>query len=114
MLPCQHGLNACRDLDSQESLGRGWRVQDAGWLWTCHTVDLGMAAVALLLGRRDMCTSKCRRENVYINMNCTMISCHSNIPGTMTPFPKSLFPTDFPSVSPFGKDGVGNFFSQSE
>lgn len=47
---------------------------------------------------------------MYINMNCTMISCHSNIPGAMTSFPNSLFPTDFPSVSPFGKDGVGNFF----
>lgn len=44
MLPCQHGLNACRDLDFQESLGGGWRVQGAGWLWTCHAVDLGMAA----------------------------------------------------------------------
>lgn len=26
MLPCQHELNACRGLDSQEFLGGGWRV----------------------------------------------------------------------------------------
>lgn len=93
--------------------GGGFRVQGGCGLATLWTWGW-LQTVALLLGRRDMCTSKCRRENVYINMNCTMISCHSNIPGAMTSFPNYLFPTDFPSVSPFGKDGVENFFSQSE